>query len=280
MVRFQSDMQSSCVREVSRPFPVLRGQAPSPPRTRAHPTPTRQPTVQPTSATAPTPPRQPTPQPTRPSRTFAADTTPSSGQRGCRTTPLEVCGRHIDILRSMCLRQITSGFGCGPCRWRSNTRVVTPIGLDDDMTNADRRLTMIATGQLATFSRRQAHDVGVSDRQLRRRVQSGILIKSGPNGFRSAMSPISPLTSSTDVPRHRRPGVDTRPSRAALLGFDGYVVRDPSTCSFLVPTPHPRGRPPAPDGPTRTDRSLRDRRTARNERRPHDRRTGAGGRSR
>ena len=102
------------------------------------------------------------------------------------------------------------------------------------MTNADRRLAAIATGQLATFSRRQAHDVGVSDRQLRRRVHSGILMQSGPNGFRSSMSPITPLIELRglllDV---GEPVWATGPTSAALLGFDGYVLRRPF--HLLVP---------------------------------------------
>ena len=57
------------------------------------------------------------------------------------------------------------------------------------MTDAQRRLAAIATGQLGTFSRAQALDVGLSNRQLRRRVQSGILDQIGPNAFRFAGAP-------------------------------------------------------------------------------------------
>ena len=93
---------------------------------------------------------------------------------------------------------------------------------------------MIATGQLAAFSRRQAHDAGISDRQLRSRVQSGILIKSGPNSFRSAMGPVSPLTELhghiLDIGGQVHV---TALTAAALHGFDGYFVRRPF--HLLVP---------------------------------------------
>lgn len=96
------------------------------------------------------------------------------------------------------------------------------------MTNADRRIAALATGQLGTFTRAQANDVGLSDRQLRSRVQSGFLIKTGPNGFRIAGAPVS-------VESELRALVGdiggdvwvTGPTAAALLGFDGYVLRRP-----------------------------------------------------
>lgn len=96
------------------------------------------------------------------------------------------------------------------------------------MTDADRRLAAIATGQLAGFSRRQAHDAGVSDRQLRRRVQSGVLIQTGPHSFRSAMAPSTPLVELHD--RLLDIGGEvwaTGPTAAALYGFDGYTLRRP-----------------------------------------------------
>ena len=100
---------------------------------------------------------------------------------------------------------------------------------------------MIATGQLATFSRRQAHDVGVSDRQLRSRVQSGILIQTGPNSFRSAMarrrrSPNCTATCSTSANRCS----SAASTAAALHGFDGFSLRRPF--HVLVPRHRHLGR--------------------------------------
>jgi len=96
------------------------------------------------------------------------------------------------------------------------------------MTNADRRIAAIATGQLGAFSRTQAADSGLSDRQLRSRVQSGTLIQTGPNAFRVAGAPStfeSDLRALTlDV---GDPVLVAGRTAAALHGFGGYALRRP-----------------------------------------------------
>jgi hypothetical protein len=95
-------------------------------------------------------------------------------------------------------------------------------------------MAAIATGQLGAFTRVQANDVGLSDRQLRSRVQSGILIQTGPNSFRYAGAPTSLVTELVDV--LKSVGGDvwcSGPTAAALHGFDGYSLRRPF--HLLVP---------------------------------------------
>jgi hypothetical protein len=74
-------------------------------------------------------------------------------------------------------------------------RDVTPRALDGAMSTADRRLAALATGQLGSFNRRQAHAAGVTDQQLRSRIQSGFLDQIGPNVFRSPYVAEMPLAS-------------------------------------------------------------------------------------
>lgn len=105
------------------------------------------------------------------------------------------------------------------------------------MTSADRRISAIATGQLGAFTRAQANDVGLSDRQLRSRVQSGFLVRTGPNTFRSTAAPTSPASDLTDV----MIGLGdeswvSHQTAAALHGFDGYTLRRP----FHVTVPRER----------------------------------------
>lgn len=66
------------------------------------------------------------------------------------------------------------------------------------MTIGHRRIEAIATGQRGSFSRSQAHASGLSDRQLRRRVQSGVLQQVGPHAFRiwgASRTPLVDLSS-------------------------------------------------------------------------------------
>jgi hypothetical protein len=105
---------------------------------------------------------------------------------------------------------------------------VTPPVLSDGMTTANRRLATYATGQLGAFSREQAHVAGLSDDQLRRRVQSGILEPVGPNAFRSSMAPRSALADlAALVLDVGDPCWVSGPTAAALHGFDGFVLRPP-----------------------------------------------------
>lgn len=102
------------------------------------------------------------------------------------------------------------------------------------MTSVHRRITTIATGQLGVISRQDAHDVGITDGQLRRRVSSGILQQSGPHAFRLAGVPPRVFAELralvTDV------GGDvfaSGPTAAALHGFDGFVLRAPFDVTIL-----------------------------------------------
>lgn len=96
------------------------------------------------------------------------------------------------------------------------------------MTNSYERLMALATGQLGTFTRAQANDHGLSDRQLRSRVQSGFLVQTGPNSFRVAGSPSTMMTELhalvLDV---GEPVWVGGPTAAALHGFDGFALRRP-----------------------------------------------------
>jgi hypothetical protein len=96
------------------------------------------------------------------------------------------------------------------------------------MTRAHRRIAADATGQLGAFSREQAHAARLSDDQLRRRVQSGLLEQVGPHAFRSALAPRTELGDLTalllDV---GEPVWVSGPTAAALHGFDGYRIKKP-----------------------------------------------------
>ena len=96
------------------------------------------------------------------------------------------------------------------------------------MTNLNHRLVETATGQLGALSREQAHAIGMTDEQLRSRVQSGFLQQPGPNVFRlsgmekSGRQQLRELL--LDI------GGDVAACRftaAALHGFEGYSLRPP-----------------------------------------------------
>lgn len=115
------------------------------------------------------------------------------------------------------------------CSRRADARLtVTPIGLSDRMTNADRRLTTDTTGQLGAFSREQAHAAGLSGDQLRRRVQSGIFEPVGSNAYRT---PYAARTTRSDLAALivdvGEPCWVSGPTAAALHGFDGFPLRPP-----------------------------------------------------
>jgi hypothetical protein len=102
------------------------------------------------------------------------------------------------------------------------------------MTQTDRRIAAIATGQLGAFTRTQAHDAGLSDRQLRSRVQSGFLIQTGPNAYRIAGTPTNLRTELNDVLLDvGEPVWCCAQTAAALRGFDGFTLRRPF--HLLVP---------------------------------------------
>ncbi|HSJ92333.1 MAG TPA: type IV toxin-antitoxin system AbiEi family antitoxin domain-containing protein [Ilumatobacter sp.] len=96
------------------------------------------------------------------------------------------------------------------------------------MTNATERLMALATGQLGAFTRTQANDHGLSDRQLRSRVQSGFLIQSGPNSFRVAGAPNTLMAELTALVLDiGQPVWVSGPTAAALHRFDGYHLHRP-----------------------------------------------------
>lgn len=96
------------------------------------------------------------------------------------------------------------------------------------MTHAYERLMALATGQLGTFTRAQANDHGLSDRQLRSRVQSGILIQTGPNAFRVAGTPTTLMSDVRSLLLDvGEPVWVAGPTAAALHRFDGFVPRRP-----------------------------------------------------
>lgn len=96
------------------------------------------------------------------------------------------------------------------------------------MTNVNHRLVDIANGQLGAVSRRQAHSVGLSDDQLRSRVQSGFLTQPGPNVFRLSGAHRSSWQRLRELQLDiGATCVACRFSAAAIHGFDGYRLRPP-----------------------------------------------------
>lgn len=96
------------------------------------------------------------------------------------------------------------------------------------MTNAAHRLRPIATGQLGAFTREQAAAAGLSNRQLRHRVQSGALDQIGPNAYRlPTVDPsMEALLHGLVLDVGGRVWV-SGPTAAALYGFDGFELRPP-----------------------------------------------------
>jgi len=105
------------------------------------------------------------------------------------------------------------------------------------MTTDHRRIAAVATGQLGAFTRQQAHRAGLTDRQLRGRVQSGLLDQIGPHAFRIAGAPGGPVADLRalllDI---GQPCWASGPTAAALHGFDGFTLRRP----FHVTVPRER----------------------------------------
>ncbi|MEM9515030.1 MAG: DUF559 domain-containing protein [Actinomycetota bacterium] len=96
------------------------------------------------------------------------------------------------------------------------------------MTSTDRRIAAIATGQLGVFARHQARAVGITDHQLRSRVESGSLEQIGRNAFRVRGAPRTHRSDlgglMLDVGGEVYAAGRTA---AALHGFDGYSLRPP-----------------------------------------------------
>jgi very-short-patch-repair endonuclease len=96
------------------------------------------------------------------------------------------------------------------------------------MTHADRTIAVTATGQLGAFTRAQAHGAGLSDDQLRSRIQSGFLEQIGPNAFRqagtgtTALARLSGLILDVGAPCWA-----AGPTAAALHRLDGFRLEEP-----------------------------------------------------
>ena len=96
------------------------------------------------------------------------------------------------------------------------------------MTTNLRRIAAVATGQLGSFSRAQAHEQGMTDDQLRRRVQSGFLHQVGPNAFRLPGATSGALGDLRAVLLDVGPPCwASGPTAAALHGFDGFRLQRP-----------------------------------------------------
>ena len=86
-----------------------------------------------------------------------------------------------------------------------------------------RRIATTATGQHGAFTKDQAHGVGFTDAQLRSRVQSGSLDRSGVRTFRSPLTPRTTLGDLTSLVLDiGEPCWISGPTAAALWGFDGF----------------------------------------------------------
>jgi len=105
------------------------------------------------------------------------------------------------------------------------------------MTDPVLRLVDIATGQHGAVTPHQANLVGVSQRQLRRRVQSGILDKFGTHVVRSPFVGTSALNDlAAFVLDCGRGALASGPTAAALHEFDGFLLAPPFHVTI------PRGR--------------------------------------
>lgn len=94
-----------------------------------------------------------------------------------------------------------------------------------------------ATGQHGAFTRRQAHDAGFTDAQLRSRVQSGSLDRPGVRTFRSPLTPRSHIGDLTALVLDiGQPCWISGPTAAALWGFDDFKLSRP----FHVTLPRDR----------------------------------------
>lgn len=102
------------------------------------------------------------------------------------------------------------------------------------MTTADRRLAALATGQFGAFNRQQARAAGLSDDQLRSRVQSGFLDQIGPNVFRSPYVGATPRAALVALMLDiGEPCWASRGTAAALHGFDGFRLAAPFHLTIL-----------------------------------------------
>jgi Protein of unknown function (DUF559) len=100
-----------------------------------------------------------------------------------------------------------------------------------------RRMTTTATGQHGAFTKDQAQHAGFTDAQLRSRVQSGSLDRSGVRTFRSPLTPRSFIGDITALALDiGEPCWISGPTAAALWGFDTFKSSRPIHITV------PRGR--------------------------------------
>jgi len=92
----------------------------------------------------------------------------------------------------------------------------------------DFDIVAVARHQLGAFSRKQAHELGLTDDRLTARVRQGWLERIGPNAFRFPGTDVTPLAQlmglMIDV---GEPCWAYGPTAAALHQFDGYVLEPP-----------------------------------------------------
>ncbi len=91
----------------------------------------------------------------------------------------------------------------------------------------DRRIAELCAGT-GHFVRQDAYDAGVSARQLRIRVAKGLLVRNGPNAFRSPLvEPTIRAHLSAVLADIGPPCWASAATAAGLHGFDGFALRRP-----------------------------------------------------
>lgn len=99
----------------------------------------------------------------------------------------------------------------------------------------DGVIAHLAAVQHGAVSRTQAHDAGLSDKQLAARVGDGVLVKVGANAFRFPYAPTGPLAElSALVLDVGAPVWVSGWTAAAMYGFDGFPLRPPY--DLLIPS--------------------------------------------
>ena len=121
--------------------------------------------------------------------------------------------------------------GAGRAGWRA------PLCFSDLMTDQLHRLVDVATGQHGAIAPHQAELVGVTHRELRRRIQSGVLQKSGVHVVRSPFVEATPLAELAALVLDCGPGaLASGRTAAAIHELDGFALLPPFHVTI------PRGR--------------------------------------
>jgi hypothetical protein len=96
------------------------------------------------------------------------------------------------------------------------------------MTNADRRTASTGRRQSGAFTRDQASAAGLTNRQIRNRVDSGMIDRIGVRTYRAPSTPPSALADLVALLMDiGEPCWVSGPTAAALHGFDGYRLIRP-----------------------------------------------------